>query len=248
MPRRVPCTTPLGRPMGARSGPTEPPMFQQRRCEVPGNLARAPGSWRPLDRQDGDAAKSSMENTTCQLTAAKAQPSLGGSAVDTLGARETIFTQLDLTKDAQTVSTCGTNTNKPSSRPWWCARRTSTLLACSAHVPILAAQTLPPTVHVTYRTPREMGPLWTVETCGSVHGTLLPNLAAAFSTLPATCHTLNWERSAVADCSRQRTLQPHWKHTGDFGSAQGRDAEHVAAPHEKRSTASSAHGTPWQTK
>ena len=31
--------------------------------KVPGSLARARGSWRPLDRQDGEAAKSPMGQT-----------------------------------------------------------------------------------------------------------------------------------------------------------------------------------------
>ena len=90
-------------------------------------------------------------------------------------------------------------------------------------------------------------PWYTAEPCNAM-GSVLPSLTAPFSTLPPTCRTLNWERSAVADCSRQRTLQPHWKHAGESGSAQWRDAEHAAAPHENRSTASTAHGTPWQTK
>ena len=73
MPRLVPCTTPLGRSLERAQAKLNHLCSSNDAGEVPGNLTRATGSWRPLDRQDGEAAKSSMENSTCQLTAAKAR-------------------------------------------------------------------------------------------------------------------------------------------------------------------------------
>ena len=69
----MPCTTPLGRPWERAQAKLNHLRSSNDAGEMPGSLARARGSWRPLDRQDGEAAKSPMDNSTCQLTAAKAR-------------------------------------------------------------------------------------------------------------------------------------------------------------------------------
>ena len=73
--RRAECHEPLllGRPWERAQAKLNHLCSSNDAGEVPGNLARSRGSWRPLHRQDGEASKSPMENSTCQLTAAKAR-------------------------------------------------------------------------------------------------------------------------------------------------------------------------------